>query len=138
MTGYPSLPASNTPTAALSGRRTTRAATSPRRPTQVSTRRGSMPTTRYTWDQRWDNVTESIAPTGEVPFRLRPANGNRLWQEEAGRAEPGEPRVYASGNGAGLVKTVTDPTGRQGLRGLDVRGNLVFSRTPLGTSPPAS
>lgn len=91
-------------------------------------------TTRYQWDQRWDNVTEMIAPTSEVMhFGYDAANGNRLWQED-GRGAPSRVTFayYTSGNGTGLVKTVTDPTGAKDSVAYDVRGNLAYSRTPLG------
>jgi len=81
-----------------------------------------------------DNVTESIAPTGEVAhFGYDPANGNRLWQRD-GRGAPSRVNLayYASGNGAGLVRLSRDRPGAKDSVAYDVRGNLVFSLTPLG------
>jgi RHS repeat-associated protein len=95
---------------------------------------GQHATTRYQWDQRWDDVTEVIAPTGEVNhFGYDPANGNRLWQED-GRGAPSRVSFayYTIGNGTGLVKTVMDPTGAKDSVAYDTRGNVIYSRTPLG------
>lgn len=95
---------------------------------------GQHATTRYQWDQKWDAITEVVLPTGELSrFLYDASNGNRLWQED-GRG-PGS-RItfgyYASGNGAGLLKTVTLPGGARDSVSYDERGNLVKSVSPVG------
>ncbi len=94
---------------------------------------GQHATTRYQWDQRWDNVTETVAPTGEVMhFAYDATKGNRLWQEDGrGVSSRVNFAYYTNGNGAGLVKTVTDPLGAKDSVAYDARGNMIYSRTPL-------
>jgi RHS repeat-associated protein len=82
--------------------------------------------TRYQWDQKWDNVTEIIVPTGQVThFGYDATNGNRLWQED-GRGSTSRVNFayYTSGSGAGLLKTVTLPGGARDSVAYDSQGNL--------------
>jgi RHS repeat-associated protein len=91
-------------------------------------------TSRYQWDQRWDEVTEIVVPTGQISrFGYDAANGNRLWQEDGrGTSSRVTFGYYTSGSGAGLVRFVTVPGGAKDSLGYDTRGNLNATRTPLG------
>ena len=87
---------------------------------------GQHATRRYQWDQKWDAVTEILVPTGQVShFSYDAINGNRLWQED-GRGSTSRVNFgyYTSGNGAGLLKTVTLPGGARDSVVYDTQGNL--------------
>ena len=91
-------------------------------------------TSRYSWDQRWDQPTRVISPMGvEADFGYDATNGNRLWQQDirgiVSRVTFG---YYVTGNGVGLLKAVTQPGGATDSVAYDVRGNLSLTRTPLG------
>lgn len=95
---------------------------------------GQHATSRYQWDQRWDEVTEIVVPTGEVTrFAYDATNGNRLWQED-GRGSSSRVTLayYLSGPCAGLLKTITVPGGAKDSLAYDARCNLEYARTPRG------
>jgi RHS repeat-associated protein len=95
---------------------------------------GKYATTRYTWDQRWDEPTQITLPQGEVTqFTYDATTGNRLWQQDIrGQVSRVTFTYYTSGNGNGLVQKVTLPGGAVDSIGYDARGNLAMTRSPLG------
>ena len=89
-------------------------------------------TSFYTWDQRWDEITESKLPTGEVTrFGYDVTNGNRLWQEDGRGSSSRVNFTYYSGALAGLPQLVTVPGGAKDSLGYDAAGNLSLTRTPM-------
>jgi RHS repeat-associated protein len=95
---------------------------------------GQHATTRYTWDQRWDEITETVMPTGELMrFAYDTTNGNRLWQEDGrGVSSRVTFTYYTSDTGRALIRTITDPTGAKDSLRYDARGNVILIRSPLG------
>jgi RHS repeat-associated protein len=95
---------------------------------------GQHATTRYTWHQRWDRITEIIAPAGNlIRFSYDAVNGNRLWQEDGRGAISRVTFGYAtSGFGAGLVRSVAAPGGATDSIFYDLLGNVQYTKSPLG------
>jgi RHS repeat-associated protein len=98
---------------------------------------GQNDTTRYGWDNRWDEVASVTLPEGEVTtFAYDTSNGNRLWQQPG----PSELRrvCFDYGNTFHLVSAqyVGSATGSCDTQvdsaSYDVKGNVASSRTPLG------
>ena len=97
---------------------------------------GRNPTTRYTWDQRWDQLTSITLPNGQLTqFSVDTTNGNRLWVQDArGAASRTTFQYYASGNGTGLLSAVTPPLGAATHIWYDVRGNTDSVKTGIWTT----
>ncbi|MGH2607479.1 MAG: RHS repeat-associated core domain-containing protein [Tepidiformaceae bacterium] len=91
-------------------------------------------TTHYEWDQKWDEVTLITLPNGQLTRLAYDAtSGNRLWQED-GRGPVSRVTFgyWSSGNGKGLLRSVTAPGGATDSLFYDVRGNLERGKTALG------
>ncbi len=90
-------------------------------------------TTTYAWDQQWDAVTQITLPNGQLSRSSYDANnGNRLWQEDGRGSVSRVTFTYVlSGNGAGLVRSVTVPDGGTDSLFYDVLGNLDRTKTPM-------
>lgn len=86
----------------------------------------------------WGFVTRIAPPEGDVvEFGYDPANGNRLWQQDARGIVSRAEFLYYSGpdSVSGLLRSIKTPT--QSLAGprdsvvYDARGNLRATKTPL-------
>jgi len=85
--------------------------------------------TRYVYDPVWAVPTRVISPEGDsVVSAYDPANGNRLWQQDARGSSSRVNFTYWRD----LVRTVTPPLSPAESLSYDVRGNLSRTRTPLG------
>lgn len=69
---------------------------------------GGAPTTSYTWDQKWDQLTKIKRPEGDsVVISYDPSTGNRLWQQD-GRGTT--TRVNFTYNAANQLLTIVQPS----------------------------
>ncbi len=89
---------------------------------------GLNPTTRYTWNQTWDQLTQVVQPNGQVTqLGVDAANGNRLWVQDArGTINRTTFGYNSSGNGAYLLSTITPPIGAVTTVGYDSQGNTSY------------
>jgi RHS repeat-associated protein len=98
--------------------------------------------TEYTWDPKWERVTEIRFPEQNVlQFAYDTATGNRLWQQD-GRGDSS--RVEFSYLGSGVdgerllasIRYQADPNGNRARDTLeyDVLGNVAVQRRAVGTS----
>ncbi len=92
---------------------------------------GLSPTTRYYWDQKWDQLTQIMLANGQLSqFGVDTANGNRLWvQDGRGTVSRTTFQYLSSGNGAGLLGKVIPPIGAQTSISYDPRGNTASVQT---------
>ncbi len=102
---------------------------------------GQHATSRYQWDQRWDRVTQTKAPTGEImKFGYDTNTGNRTWQEDGRGATSRVNFTYYTTPAyvAGLVQLVMNPAvagdsvGAMDSLGYDSLGNLAIAQSPKG------
>jgi YD repeat-containing protein len=84
---------------------------------------GTIATTTYQWDTRWDQVTRITNPEGDfLEFGLDPATGNRTWQQD-GRGSIS--RTTFTYNADNQIESVCPPgLGCAYSYGYDAKGNL--------------
>lgn len=91
-------------------------------------------TTTYQWDGKYDFITKIALPEQDsTTFGVDTSTGNRLWQQNGlGTASRVTFQYYSSGNGKGLLRSVTQPGGATDSVTYDALGNVDSTRTPLG------
>jgi len=96
--------------------------------------------TEYTWDSKWERVTQTTFPEGNVmQFAYDTATGNRLWQQDGRGTSSRVTFEYdTSGAGAKLLRTITYPTvgatqASEQFEHDTTLGNLSATVSPLGT-----
>ncbi len=99
--------------------------------TAVSPLGGGNATTSYTWDQKWDAVTNTLTPEGVATTTSYDANtGNRSWIQD-GSGSSSQVNFYYSA--ANRVIAVMSPGGSvaDSIR-YDTLGNVSRTRSPIG------
>ncbi|MBA3670395.1 MAG: hypothetical protein H0W68_00030 [Gemmatimonadaceae bacterium] len=95
---------------------------------------GRSAVTDYTWDQRWDQMTQMISPMRDTTtFIVSQLNGEILSQYTGDSTRRVDVTYYDAGIHAGLVRSMRLPTGETDEYRYDERrGNLRYARTPMG------
>ena len=82
---------------------------------------GSLATTTYTWDPVWDQIARITNPAGDfTQFGVDPANGNRIWQEDARGPMSRTTFSYYADN---LLNTISPPVSGSEQYTYDAKGN---------------